>query len=338
VRFRFIVAEKAEHSITILCRCLRVTRSGFYAWQRRPESAHARDDRRLKVLVRASFEESTHRYGSPRIHEDLIEQHEHVSRKRVVRLMREDGLVARRRKRYKQTTMSDHDQPVAANLLDRRFEANAPNQRWVGDTTEFLIGENGKLYLAAVLDLFSRFVVGWAVSPINDRHLTMQALEMALKRRCPESGLLHHSDRGSPYASADYQTILTTHGITCSMSRRGNCYDNAVMEALFSSVKAELRERFDSRDEAKRELFTYLEVFYNQRRRHSTIGYRSPAAYERQARSRSAIDSTGAMRSSESCSSITTRSINGGAEHSTMGDVSPAVDGQRAVSSDLSQR
>jgi putative transposase len=338
VRFRFIVAEKAEHSITILCRCLRVTRSGFYAWQRRPESTHARHDRRLKVLVRASFEESTHRYGSPRIHEDLIEQHEHVSRKRVVRLMREDGLVARRRKRYKQTTMSDHDQPVAANLLDRRFEANAPNQRWVGDTTEFLIGENGKLYLAAILDLFSRFVVGWAVSPVNDRHLTTQALEMALKRRCPESGLLHHSDRGSPYASADYQTILTTHGITCSMSRRGNCYDNAVMEALFSSVKAELRERFDSRDEAKRELFTYLEVFYNQRRRHSTIGYRSPAAYERQARSRSAIDSTGAMRSSESCSSITTRSLTGGAEHSTMGDVSPAVDGQRIVSSDLSQR
>jgi transposase InsO family protein len=332
------VAEKAEHSITILCRCLRVTRSGFYAWQRRPESTHARDDRRLKVLVRASFEESTHRYGSPRIHEDLIEQHEHVSRKRVVRLMREDGLVARRRKRYKLTTMSDHDQPVAANLLDRRFEANAPNQRWVGDTTEFLIGENGKLYLAAILDLFSRFVVGWAVSPVNDRHLTMQALEMALKRRCPESGLLHHSDRGSPYASADYQTILTTHGITCSMSRRGNCYDNAVMEALFSSVKAELRERFDSRDEAKRELFTYLEVFYNQRRRHSTIGYRSPAAYERQARSRSAIDSTGAMRNSESCSSITTRSLTGGAEHLTIGEVNSAVDGQRAVFSDLSQR
>jgi putative transposase len=338
VRFRFIVAEKAEHSVTILCRCLRVTRSGFYAWQRRPESTHARDDRRLKVLVRASFEESTHRYGSPRIHEDLIEQHEHVSRKRVVRLMREDGLVARHRKRYKLTTMSDHDQPVAANLLDRRFEANAPNQRWVGDTTEFLIGENGKLYLAAILDLFSRFVVGWAVSPVNDRHLTSQALEMALKRRCPESGLLHHSDRGSPYASADYQAMLTTHGITCSMSRRGNCYDNAVMEALFSSVKAELRERFDSRDEAKRELFTYIEVFYNQRRRHSTIGYRSPAAFERQARSRSAIDSTVAMRSSESCSSTSTRSLTGGTGHSTMGDVSPAVAGQRAVSSDLSQR
>ena len=145
MRFTFIAAKKAEHTVSILCRCLRVTRSGFYAWQRRPESTHARDDRRLKVLVQASFEESKQRYGSPRIHEDLIEQDEHVSRKRVVRLMQEDGLEARARKRYKITTMSDHDQPVAANLLDRQFEAEAPNQRWVSDTTEFVIGSSGKL-------------------------------------------------------------------------------------------------------------------------------------------------------------------------------------------------
>ena len=283
MRFTFIAAKKAEHTVSILCRCLRVTRSGFYAWQRRPESTHARDDRRLKTLVRASFEESTHRYGSPRIHEDLLEQHEHVSRKRVVRLMREDGLVARRRKRYKLTTMSDHDQPVAANLLDRRFEANAPNQRWLGDTTEFLIGENGKLYLAAILDLFSRFVVGWAVSAVNDRYLTIKALDMALKRRCPDSGLLHHSDQGSPYASEDYQTLLDAHGITCSMSRRGDCYDNAVMESFFSTVKSELADRFASCGEAKMELFDYIEVFYNQRRRHSTIGQISPSAFERRA-------------------------------------------------------
>ena len=197
MRFTFIAAQKAEHTVSILCRCLRVTRSGFYAWQRRPESTHARDDRRLKVLVRASFEESKHRYGSPRVHEDLREQHEHVSRKRVVRLMQEDGLVARLRKRYKLTTMSDHDQPVAANLLDRQFEADAPNQRWVGDTTEFVIGGSGKLYLAAVLDLFSRFIVGWAISAVNDRHVTITALEMAVKRRGPDIGLLHHSDQGS---------------------------------------------------------------------------------------------------------------------------------------------
>ncbi len=179
-----------------LCRNLNVTPTGFYAWQARPESQHARDDRRLKVLVRTSFVESRHNYGSPRVHDDLIEQDERVSRKRVARLMQEERLKARVRRRYKHTTMSEHDQPVAANLLDRRFTATAPNQRWVGDTTEFVIGTSSKLYLAVILDLFSRFVVGWAVSAVNDRHLTIKALEMALKRRCPRSGLLHHSDQG----------------------------------------------------------------------------------------------------------------------------------------------
>jgi putative transposase len=275
--------EKASFRVSELCRTLDVAPSGFYAWCRRPESAHARRDRRLRVLVRASFNESKQRYGSPRVHEDLLEQNMRVSRKRVIRLMQEEGLKARIRKRFKCTTMSDHDQPVAANLLDRQFSADAPNRRWVGDTTEFVIGESGKLYLAAILDLFSRFVVGWAVSAVNDRHLTIKALAMALKRRCPDIGLLHHSDQGSPYASEDYQTLLDAHGITCSMSRRGNCYDNAVMEAFFSSVKSELADRFDSCGDAKMELFDYIEVFYNQRRRHSTIGQISPAAFERRA-------------------------------------------------------
>ncbi len=232
-------------------------------------------------MVRASFDASRQRYGSPRIHADLADQDEHVSRKRVARVMREEGLKARPRKRFKCTTMSDHDQPVAANLLNRDFTADAPNQRWVGDTSEFLVGEGGKLYLAVVLDLFSRFVVGWAVSAVNDRHLTMKALGMAIKRRCPEAGLLHHSDQGSTYASEDYQTILETFGITCSMSRRGDCYDNAVMESFFSTVKAELGEHFESYGLAKAELFDYIEVFYNQQRRHSTLGQVSPAAFER---------------------------------------------------------
>jgi transposase InsO family protein len=197
--------------------------------------------------------------------------------------MQEDGLKARPRKRFKLTTMSDHDQPVAANLLGRQFEAQAPNQRWVGDTTELLIGTSGKMYLAAILDLFSRFIVGWAVSAVNDRHLTIKALEMALKRRCPNAGLLHHSDQGCTYASEDYQAVLEAYGITCSMSRRGNCHDNAVMESFFSTVKSELGERFESHGDAKMELFDYIEVFYNQRRRHSTIGYVSPAQFERHA-------------------------------------------------------
>ena len=213
--------------------------------------------------------------------EDLCEQKIRVSRKRVVRLMQEQGLKARARKRFKATTMSDHDQPVAANLLNREFTAAAPNQRWVGDTTEFVVGISGKLYLAVILDLFSRFVVGWAVSAVNDRHLAIRVLDAALKRRCPDSGLLHHSDQGSPYASEDYQKILEAQGITCSMSRRGNCYDNAVMESFFSTVKSELADRFETFGVAKMELFDYLEVFYNQRRRHSTLGQVSPAAFEK---------------------------------------------------------
>jgi len=275
--------ERAHHTVTILCRCLQVTPSGFYAWRIRPESAHARNDRRLKVLVHTSFAESRRNYGSPRVHDDLIDLQERVSRKRVVRLMQEEGLKARVRKRYKHTTMSDHDQPVADNLLARQFTAAAPNQRWVGDTTEFVIGTSSKLYLAVILDLFSRFVVGWAVSAANDRHLAIKALEMAFKRRCPTVGLLHHSDQGGTYASEDYQDLLAARGIVCSMSRRGNCYDNAVMESFFSTVKSELADQFASYGDAKMELFDYIEVFYNQRRRHSSVGRISPAAFERRA-------------------------------------------------------
>jgi putative transposase len=286
MRFGFIATETAHHSLSLLCRCLRVTRSGFYAWQRRPESTRQRRDRRLTVLIRASFDASQQRYGSPRIHRDLLEEHdERVSRKRVVRLMQEEGLKARTRKRLVCTTTCDPELPVAANLLNREFTANRPNQRWVGDTTEFKIAESGKLYLAAVLDLFSRFIVGWAISAVNDRHLTLAALSMALNRRCPEAGLLHHSDRGSTYASEAYQDHLEVHGITCSMSRTGDCYDNAVMEAFFSTLKTELVDRFDSHGQAKRELFDYIEAFYNTRRRHSTLGYASPAEFERRFRS-----------------------------------------------------
>jgi putative transposase len=281
VTVAWVEAERAEFPTASLCRTLRISRSGFYAARDRSESTHTTADRRLLVLIRASFEESRKWYGSPRVYEDLVEQGIRVSPKRVARLMQEDGLIARPRKRFKVTTMSDHDQPIAANLLDRQFQAEAPNQRWVGDTSEFVIGGSGKLYLAVILDLFSRFVVGWAVSAVNDRHVTIKALEMAIKRRCPEAGLLHHSDRGCTYASEDYRAVLDARGITCSMSRRGDCYDNAVMESFFSTVKNELGEHFESHGDAKMELFDYIEVFYNQRRRHSTLGQISPAEYER---------------------------------------------------------
>jgi transposase InsO family protein len=278
-------AEKADYPIATACSLLGVSRSGFYSWRTRPESEHSAEDRRLSVLIRESHERSRKTYGSPRVHVDLFEAGERVSRKRVARLMQEQELVARQRRRYKCTTMSDHDQPVAANLLDRRFEAEMPNQRWVGDTTELLVGESGaKLYLAVILDLFSRYIVGWALSAVNDRHLTIKALDMALRRRCPEDGLLHHSDQGCTYASEDYQKLLAAHGITCSMSRRGNCYDNAAMESWNSTLKSELGEHFESYATAKVQLFDYIEIFYNQQRRHSSLGYKSPAEFERLAR------------------------------------------------------
>jgi len=216
------------------------------------------------------------------VHLALRRQDIRVSRKRVIRLMQAEGLVARARRRYRCTTMSDHEQPVAANLLGREFSAARPNQRWIGDTTELLI-PCGRLFLAAILDLYSRFCVGWALSAVNDRHLTLRALEVALRRRCPSAGLLHHSDQGSTYASEDYQAVLERRGITCSMSRRGNCYDNAAMESWFSTLKSELGERFETAGHAKEQLFDYIEVFYNQQRMHSAIGYAAPAEFERAA-------------------------------------------------------
>jgi transposase InsO family protein len=283
MRFQFIAAEKAVHAVTVLCRCLQVTRSGFYAWTTRGLSARAQRDLVLRTKLRAFFIASGKTYGRPRLWKDLREDGEHVSEKRVGRLMHAEQIQGQIPKRFVHTTDSDHDDPIAANVLDRDFSADGPNQRWVSDTTEFVIGGSAKLYLAAILDLFSRYVVGWAISAVNDRRLTRKALEMAVQRRCPEPGLLHHSDRGCTYTCEDYQTYLASRGITCSMSRRGDCYDNAVIESFFATVKKEKGDRFASYSDAKMALFDYIEVFYNQRRRHSTLGQISPARFEREA-------------------------------------------------------
>jgi transposase InsO family protein len=284
VKFAYVAAEKArgEYKVTELCRALRVSTSGFYASRTREPSTRHKKDAQLTVQIQASFDASRKTYGSPRVLEDLREDGEKVGRNRIIRLMQAQGLEARARKRFKCTTMSDHDQPIAANVLDRNFGAEAPNQRWVGDTTEMLTTSGGKFYLAAIIDLFSRFCVGWAVSAVNDRHLTLRALEAAIRRRCPGAGLLHHSDRGSTYASEDYRDVLKANGIVCSMSRRGNCLDNAAMESWNSTIKFELGETFESIHRAKEQLFDYIEVFYNQKRRHSTLDYVSPARYERE--------------------------------------------------------
>jgi transposase InsO family protein len=283
VRFAFIAAEKAAFPVTVLCRILAVSRAGFYAAQARPVPGRARGDAQLAVEIAAIHGESRQRYGSPRVHAELRARGRGVSRKRVARLMRRRGLAARRRRRYRITTDSRHPFPVAANVLARQFTAPAPDAAWVTDITYIPTGE-GWLYLAVILDLYSRRIVGWAMSDRLTRQLALDALGMALARRQPAPGLLHHSDRGSQYASGDYQTALGRQGIVGSMSRRGDCWDNAVAESFFATLKVELVHDalWPTRAAARTALFDYIEVFYNQQRRHSSLGFLSPLAFERQ--------------------------------------------------------
>lgn len=283
MKFAFIEAEKANAPVGLLCAVLGVSRSGFYASRKRPESARARQDRRLRVLCQEAHERSRRTYGSIRIHRALKKQGEGVGRKRVVRLMKLDGLAGKRRRRWTRTTQSQAGVVAAPNILNRRFSPSGPNEVWVGDVT-FLKTPHGFVYLAVIIDLFSRMVVGWAVSAENDRSLAMAALNAALNRRRPPPGLIHHTDQGSPYTSEDYQTLLAQHGLVCSMSRRGNCHDNAAAESFFGTFKTELGEDFESCADAKGQVFDYIEIFYNQKRLHSVLGYESPADYERAAR------------------------------------------------------
>jgi transposase InsO family protein len=283
VKFAFIAAEKAAFPVRVLCRILAVSRAGFYAAQARPAAAHTRRDQQLAVEIAAIHAETRQRYGSPRVHAELRARGQGVSRKRVARLMRHRGLAARRRRRYRVTTDSRHPFPVAANVLARQFTAPAPDAVWVTDITYIPTGE-GWLYLAVILDLYSRGIVGWAMSDRITRQLTLDALGMALARRRPPQGLLHHSDRGSQYASGDYQTALGRQGIVGSMSRRGDCWDNAVAESFFATLKVELVHdaRWPTRAAARGAVFEYIEIFYNQQRRHSSLGFLSPRAFERQ--------------------------------------------------------
>jgi transposase InsO family protein len=267
-----------------MCRVLGVSQSGYFAWRDRPrESSHACADRALTVRIRTIHAESRKTYGSPRVHRELRAQGMAISRKRVERLMREAGVRVKPRARFVVTTDSDHDQPIAPNLLQQDFSAAAPDRRWVTDIT-YVATDEGWLFVSAILDLFSRRAVGWAMQERMDRSLVLAALDMAINQRRPEPGLLHHSDRGSQYASEDYRQALTDHGMIASMSRRACCYDNAAMESFWHTLKVELihRRHFQTRDEAKQAIFEYIEVFYNRLRRHSSIGYVSPMDFERQ--------------------------------------------------------
>ena len=278
--FAFIAAERATYPVRALCRALGVSPSGYYAWRTRPLSAHAHGDRRLRHAIRVVHAETKGAYGSPRILRELRGQGHTVGRNRIIRLMRAEGLVARRRRRFRLTTQSDHAWPVAPNRVRRCFTSQAPNRLWAADVT-YLDTAEGWLYLAVILDLFSRRVVGWATRPTLHAELTCAALYLALGRRQPAAGLIHHSDRGLQYASAAYQGLLRAHGILGSMSRAGDCWDNAVVESFFSTLKQELAPaRWPTRATAAHAIAEYIEGFYNPRRLHSSLSYTAPNRFE----------------------------------------------------------
>lgn len=264
-----------------MSKVLGVSRQGYYDWRGREPSKRDQENEELLEQIEQIHQESRQTYGSPRIHRELQAQGRTVGRGRVARLMRDHGIRAVQKRTSRRTTDSNHSFPVAKNLLARDFEAAAPNEVWLADIT-YVRTREGWLYLAAVLDVYSRKIVGWAMDRTMSRKLCIDALEMAVLNRQPPEGLVHHSDRGSQYASGDYQALLDEYGMTCSMSRKGDCWDNAPMESFFGTLKSESLHRYDfvTRNAARREIFEFIEIFYNRKRRHSTIDFMSPAEYE----------------------------------------------------------
>ncbi|MFT7578023.1 MAG: putative transposase [Alphaproteobacteria bacterium] len=281
MRYRVIDAQKATLSVERLCQFLNVSSSGYYAWRDRQPNRRQLDDMVYLAHIRSHFSTSHGTYGSPRMHVELKESRLAMGRHRVARLMRENDLIARQKTRFKRTTDSDHRHAVAANILNQNFSCDAPDHKWGVDISYIWTAE-GWLYLAIVLDLFSRRIVGWAVSNRIKKDLAIKALQRAVTLRSPPPGLVHHSDRGSQYCSDDYQTLLANHKLVCSMSGKGNCYDNAMVETVFKTIKPELiwRTCYANRREAENAIGQYIDGFYNPRRRHSLLGYQSPLQYE----------------------------------------------------------
>ena len=284
MRYMFIQNHREAFPVSLMCQMLDVGRSGFYAWLKRPESPRARENQRLVAAIKTVHHQSRQAYGSPRIHADLNAQGHPCGKHRVAQLMRRHGIVSRHKRKYKATPNSKHAHPVAANHLNRRFTLVKPNCGWVSDIT-YIPTQEGWLYLAVTLDLYHRKVVGWAMDRWMTQQLVIDAFLMALKNGRPGRGLVHHSDQGVQYASKAFQAVLNAAGVQCSMSRKGNCWDNAVAESFFHTLKMELTHarRYQTRQEARQEIFEYLEVFYNRQRRHSTLGYLTPVEYEQQA-------------------------------------------------------
>jgi putative transposase len=285
VSFAFILAEKAHYPVARLCDVLDVSRSGYYAWRGRPlVTPRVRANRRLRTRIRILHAESRRRYGSPRIHAALCAAGEHVGRNRVIHLMRAEHLRGRPHRRFHVTTRRDALAAPAPNRLQQQFAASAPNRVWTADITAIPTRE-GWLYLAVVLDLYSRRIVGWAVRPTLETDLVCAALQMALRRRRVRAGVVHHSDRGSQYTSDAYQALLRHRGLICSMSGTGNCFDNAPTESFFRTLKVEIDETCDwqTRDAATAAIADFIERFYNTTRLHSSLGYQSPASFEARA-------------------------------------------------------
>jgi transposase InsO family protein len=283
MKFRFIEAHREVHSVVKMARLLGVTRGGYYAWRSRTPSQRSAEEQRIVEQIKGIQAEVKDRYGSPRVHRELRGRGFRVGHNRVARLMRQHGLGAKRRRRYRSTTDSAHALPVAENLLNRGFEVPVANRVWVSDLTYIPTAE-GWLYLCTILDLHSRRVVGWSMSSRMTSELVVQALLMAVLLRRPPAGLIFHSDRGSQYCSHGVRRWAARHGIRQSMSRKGDCWDNAPAESFFKTLKAELygHQAFRTRQEARTAIFEYIEVFYNRIRLHSSLGYQSPADFERQ--------------------------------------------------------
>jgi len=282
MRFRLIEDHRDVWPVRVMCDALSVSPSGFYAWRSRPQSPRKIANRELLADIRRVHARHRQRYGAPRIYAELRAEGQTASRKRVARLMRQHGIRARAPRRFRVcTTDSKHSLPVAENLLDQYFVADRPDHVWLADITYIPTAE-GWLYLAVILDLFTRKVVGWAMREHMRAELTIAALTMAIQRRRPKAGLIHHSDRGSQYAAGDYRDVLKAAAITPSMSRKGNCWDNAPMESFFGTLKTELvhHSEYPNRDTARRDLFAYIEGYYNRQRRHSAIGYITPEQAE----------------------------------------------------------
>ena len=282
MKFRFIQQEHRWYSVDGLCRAMGVTRGGYWSWVRRRPGPRQLADVALLADISRIHKGKRRVYGSPRVHDHLMKEGTRCGRKRVERLMRENGVRAKQSKKFKpRTTDSKHSLPVAPNILNRQFRRDRPNDAWVADIT-YIPTEEGWLYLAAIMDLFSRRIVGWAMGDQIDRHLALRALRMAVQQRRPPQGLIHHSDRGGQYASCDYQKELAKHGMICSMSRKGNCWDNAPMESWFHTLKSELVQDkpFSTQREAIAAIFDYMELFYNRQRIHTALGGLTPSEIE----------------------------------------------------------